>query len=182
MAEFNFTQELPKSEIVEAGYLEKMLDNFASSYKLFWFRGIYIEIRKGNRTMDYKRVVARMIAAAWYPVVFYKLSLGVTDKLADAVWYLYKELHINREEKEEKIVEFICESQDKKLLKMIHDFTKLVPYRLIRPFYQREIDYERRRDVNFYDGKVNPIIESLTVSEKWAEYISINASVVEGWV
>ena len=200
MAEFNFTQELPKSEIVEAGYLEKMLDNFASSYKLFWFRGIYIEICKGNRTMDYKRVVARMIAAAWYPVVFYKLSLGVSDKLADAIWYLHRELHIDREEKEEKLVEFICENQDKKLLKMIHNFTNLVPYRLIRPFYQREIDYERRNDITFYDGKVNPIIEyynkkdknnalyilnrlngTLTVSEKWAEYIRINASLVEGW-
>jgi len=129
------------------------------------------------------------------------LSLGLSDKLADAIWYLYNELHIDREESEEKIVEFICNSTDKRLLKMVNDFTNLVPYRLLRPFYQREIDYERKCDVAFNDGKVNAIIEkhnkndqnnalyrmdrlnkTLTVSGKWAEYIRINASVIEGWL
>lgn len=201
MAEFNINQELPKSEIVESGFLESMLDNFASSYKLFWFKGIYVEVMKGNNRLEYKRVVARMIAAAWYSVVFYNLSLGHSDKLADAIWYLHNELHVNREESEEKIIEFICSSTDKKLMKMVKDFTNLVPYRLIRPFYQREIDYERKHDLAFYDGKVNAIIERynkhdhnnalyimdrlngvLTVSEKWINYLKTNACVVEGWM
>lgn len=201
MTEHNFNQELPKSEIVEASYLESMLNNLASSYKLFWFKGIYVEVMKGNRVLEFKRIVARMIAAAWFPVVFYNLSLGFSDKLADAIWYLYNELHIDKEESEEKIVEFIYNSTDKKLLKMVKNFTNLVPYRLIRPFYQREIDYERKCVVAFYDGKVNAIIERhnmndqnkafyimdrlngvLTVSEKWAEYMRINAAVVEGWL
>ena len=201
MAEYHFTQELPKSEIVESGYLESMLDHFAASYKLFWFKGIFTEIMKGNRVLEYKLVVARMIAAAWYPVVFYNLSLGNSDKLAEAIWYLHDELNINREESEEKIVKFIIECKDKKLQKMIRKFTDFVPFRLIRPFYQREIEYERKHDMTFYDGKVNFIIENcnkkdlnnalyimdringvLTISNGWIDYIKANASVIDGWM
>ncbi len=55
---------------------------------------------KENRVLEYNLVVARMIAVALYPVVFYNLSLGNSDKLGDAIWYLHDELHINWEESE----------------------------------------------------------------------------------
>ena len=128
-------QTLPASDTVESGYLESMLDKFSSSYKLYWFKGIFTEIRKGKRILEYKRLVARMIAAAWYPVVYFNLSLGHSDKLADAIWYIHKELKIAREEQEEKIVEFVYSSNDKLLLKKVKDFTNMVPCQLIRPFY-----------------------------------------------
>lgn len=192
---------LPQSEVIEAGYLESMLDNFASSYKLYWFKGIFAEILLGNRMLKYKNIVARMIASAWYPVVFYNLSLGYSDKLADAIWYIHDNLHVDREEKEEKIYDFICHSDDKILLKKIKDFTNMVPYRLIRPFYQRELEYEKKVDMQYGDWKANAIIErynrqdhnnafyildrmneQLTVSNHWYDYIRTNAAVIEGWM
>ena len=166
MAQSDFTEKskydisdiLPQSDIVEAGYLNRMLDNFSASYKIYWFKGIFTEVMKGKSEIAYKRIVACMIAAAWYPVVYYKLSLGFSDKLADVILYLHKELGIVRDEKEEKIVEFVCECQDKKLNKMIDNLTKMVPYRLIRPFYQREIDYEKNR-ADFMEHHINALIE-----------------------
>lgn len=194
-------QTLPASDTVESGYLESMLDKFSSSYKLYWFKGIFTEIRKGKRILEYKRLVARMIAAAWYPVVYFNLSLGHSDKLADAIWYIHKELKIPREEQEEKIVEFVYSSDDKLLLKKIKDFTNMVPYRLIRPFYQREIEFEKKTDHTFKDKDVNGLIEkynkndhnhalyvmdrmngTLTVSKRWVDYIKTNAAVIEGWM
>ncbi|MGB4661271.1 MAG: HNH endonuclease domain-containing protein [Mobilitalea sp.] len=194
-------QSLPKSDIVESGYLENMLKNLSTSYKLFWFKGILHEIMVGEKELEFNKVVARMIAAAWYPVVFFNLSLGIADKLADTVWYICDTFDIPREESEDKIVEFILQCKDKKLAKMIKDFTDFVPYRLIRPFYQREIEYERKNDIYFKDGKVNGIIEKynkndlnnafyildrmnhvLTVSDKWIEYIKANIMVIEGWM
>ena len=180
---------LPKSDVVESGYLNSMLDNFSASYKIYWFKGIFTEVMKGNSQIPYRRIVARMIASAWYPVVYYKLSLGHSDKLADAILYIHRELGVAREEKEEQIVTYIYNSQDKRLNKMISDFTNMVPYRLIRPFYQREIDYEKKRDLDFRDSKINGLIEQynrndynnafyvlnnaegyLTVSPSWIYY------------
>ena len=45
MTNSHITFTIPNSDIVEAGYLESMLDNFSSSYKLFWFKGILKELR-----------------------------------------------------------------------------------------------------------------------------------------
>lgn len=197
----NLNIKLPKSDIVEAGYLESMLNKNSSSYKFFWLKGIFEEVMRGNTTISYKRVVARMIAAAWYPVMYYKLSLGVSDKLAEAILYLQEEMHIPQDEKVEKIIEFICDSEDKQILKFVKHFTQLVPYRLIRPFYQREIEYVKKTDLSYYDGKANSIIEQynrkdyehafyrmdsengiLIVSPSWVHYLRVNASVVEGWM
>lgn len=201
MAERYPAKNLPQSEIVEAGYLEAMLQHFAASYKLFWLKGIYTEIMKGNRQLEYKRVVARMIAAAWYPVVYFNLNLGHADLLADTIYYVHNVLGVKREEQEETIVSFICESKDRELLKQIKNFTSMVPFRLIRPFYQRELEYEKKVDHTFNDGKVNFLIEKynkqdhnnalysmnreeqvLTISPKWAEYIIQNATIIEGWM
>lgn len=191
---------LPKSNIVEAGYLERMLHNFTTSYKLFWLKAIYAELLKGNRVMEYKKLVSRMIAFAWYPVVYYKLNLGYADKLSDAVWYVHNSLGVDRETKEDKIVDYLYSCQDKKLVKMIKEFTDMVPYRLIRPFYEQKIQYEKKRFVHFRDGHVNAVIEKynvkdadafyvldkkngiLTVSEKWQQYIKLNSVVIEGWM
>ena len=84
---------------------------------------------------------------------------------------------------------------------MVKDFTNFVPYRLIRPFYQREIEFERKRDLTFRDSRINRIIEEhnqndrnnalyvmnridgiLTISPKWEQYLKTNAIVVEGWL
>ncbi len=192
---------LPKSELVESGYLESMLDNFSTSYKLFWFKGIFAEVIKGNTEISYRRIVARMIAAAWYPVNYYNLSLGVSDKLSDAIRYLHTGLGVAKEIREDALVTVIEESGDKCLWKMINGFTGMVPYRLIRPFYESEIQYQKKTDLTFRDARVNAFIEQcnrsddgaafyrldrknrkLTVSPKWALYIRTNAALVEGWL
>ena len=197
----NIASLLPKSDIVESGYLNSMLENFSASYKIYWFRGIFTEVMKGNSQIAFRKIVGRMIASAWYPVVYYKLSLGHSDKLSDAIYYIHRELGVAREEKEEQIVRFVCESKDKRLNKMISDFTNMVPYRLIRPFYQRELAYEKKHDLYFKDAKVNGLIEQynrkdsnnafyvlnnaeeyLTVSTRWIYYLKMNAAIIEGWM
>ena len=89
--------------------------------------------------MEYRTLVARMIASAWYPVVFYRLSMGKSDKLSETISYIQEHLPIHREEKEERIVELILESEDRKLKQKMENFIRFVPFRLIRPFYQSEI-------------------------------------------
>jgi len=49
---------------------------------------------------------------------------------------------------------------------MISDFTNMVPYRLIRPFYQREIDYEKKHDLYFRDSKINGLIEQYNRNDR----------------
>jgi len=187
----------------ESGYLEAMLNNFSASYKLYWFRGIFKEVLNGTREMSYKRVVARMIAATWFPVLYYHLSLGFSDKLAEAVSYLHEKLGVSQDETEDNIIRFICSSRDKKLLFMMNGLTDMVPTRLIRPFYEQNINTKRAEDSSFKDGKIDAFIREcnetqyddalyrirtsgngmwLSVNEYWYRFIRDNASVIEGWL
>jgi hypothetical protein len=196
---------LPEENIKESGYLEAMLNNFSASYKLYWFRGIFKEILDGRKNMSYKRVVARMIAAAWFPVLYYHLSLGFSDKLTEAISYICEEMGIPRERNEDLLVEDICESEDPKLLQMISNLTNMVPTRLIRPFYEQTINEKKVSDSTFNDSKIDHFIREcnesytsdalykiedsknaigleLTVSDHWFDFIRDNAAIIEGWL
>lgn len=193
--------DLPVSEKIESSYLERMLENLAASYKLYWFQGIFEEVKKGNCEMSFRRIISRMIASAWYPVVYFNLNLGVNDKLTDVIQYVHKELGIPRDEKQDKLITFIEESRDSGLNRMIKALTSYVPFRLIRPFYQNEIGELLRQDYTLKEANVNSLIErynkqdsykslyilyqnlkAITVRKDWVEYLTKNALVVEGWL
>ena len=155
---------LPDENIQESGYLEAMLNNFSASYKLYWFRGIFREVLNGKKEMTYKRVVARMIAAAWFPVLYYHLSLGFSDKLTEAVSYVHENLGISQEKREEYLTDYICSSQDSNLLQMIGNLTNMVPTRLIRPFYEQLVNEKRVKDKSFNDSKMDRFIRECNES------------------
>lgn len=192
---------LPAGAHNEAAYLESMLSNFSASYKLYWFKGIFQEIISGQKHISFKRIIARMIASAWYPVIFFNLSLGFADKLADAIWFIHNTYDIPREAKENDIIHFICRCDDRELSKKVDSFMQMVPYRLIRPFYDKEIEAAKRTRPGFSDHNINPLIlelnqrsddialykmdyaaKELQVREGWISYIQKNAVVIEGWL
>lgn len=89
---------------------------------------------------------------------------------------------------------------DPKLKTMIDDFTSNVPYRLIRPFYQEQLAYEKKNNPDFREYKTDVLIEQfnrsdksafymlndkeeyLTVSREWIYYLKLNAPIIEGWM
>ena len=62
---------LPNDSAVDVRILEQLLelDNLTTSYKLYWFLGIYKEIIEGNNEINYRRIINRMISSAWYPLL-----------------------------------------------------------------------------------------------------------------
>lgn len=56
---------LPYDGSVDLNSFSRILeDKLSSSYKIFWFFGIYEEIIKGNRYISFKKLVCRMIVGA----------------------------------------------------------------------------------------------------------------------
>jgi len=195
------SMNLPVSDKIESSYLERMLENLSASYKLYWFQGIFEEIKMGNTEITYRRIISRMIASAWYPVVYFNLNLGANDKLADVIQYIHIALGVPRDEKQESIVAFVEESKDSMLNRMIRALTNYVPFRLIRPFYQNEINELLRQDYTVKEKNINNLIElynkqdtckslyvlyqnskTIRIRKEWAEYLTKNVLVVEGWL
>lgn len=195
------------ADVSKAAYLERMLDNNSASYKYYWFKGILDEVVSGNDAMSFTRLVARMAASAWYPVVFFRLHLGAGDKLSDLVDYLLTHYHLSRDAKEDAII-FAVEAsvaEDATLARLVADRTHNVPYRIIRPFY--EADLRARRDAvisgggKWYDSlsdgvifelnqanpeccmyAIDPNRDTLTVSPDWAAFLRENELIIRGWL
>ena len=190
-------------DVTKAAYLERMLDKNAASYKHYWLRAIVEELAEGHREMSFTALVARMVASAWYPVVYFHLSLGASDKLAELIAHLQQRHRIANDERPDRITYTVVSlaSADERLARLIRDRTHNVPYRLIRPFYEDELAAIRRADPRWYDTKTDTAIFelnrrdprdciyqiaqdrlSLTVAPDWADFITANMPIIQGWL
>lgn len=187
---------LPSSEIIESRKLEQLLsyENLVASYKIYWFIGIYKEILDGNKEITFKRIVCRMIANAWYPLLQYHLSFGFFDKLNEVVLYASERYEFDSNVKEEVIINRLENDDDRELNKKIRTFYNMVPYRLISPFFSQELHALK-------DWKKNSIIEKLSndreevlykivskngerkiiINDEWFKYIKDNQAIIKGW-
>ena len=111
--------------------------------------------------MSFTALVARMVASAWYPVVYFHLSLGASDKLAELIAHLQQRHRIANDERPDRITYTVVSlaSADERLARLIRDRTHNVPYRLIRPFYEDELAAIRRRFSESLQRTITPLYQ-----------------------
>ncbi|WP_460285508.1 HNH endonuclease domain-containing protein [Clostridium sporogenes] len=187
---------VPRSNKVDSRTFSRLLDDdkVVASYKMYWLFGILEEVTLGNTEIEFNRIVARMIVAAWYPIMQYKLSFGVFDNLQKPINYVALKYGFASNCDESELLKFLCESEDKELKKMMRDLTCMVPYRLLSPFFKDKLKGQNKSSKNkiiqelslesdtcFYkiikEGK-NRII----INEDWAQYINENYRVIKSWI
>ena len=134
---------LPQGSQIDVNLLERMQEeNIVTSYKLFWFRGIFKEIIIGNKEITFRRIVCRMIVEAWYPLIEYHLNFGAIDMLYDLCMVIHKKYKIDSNISEDKLLDFLEDLKDKEVEKGIRNLYNMVPYRLLAPFFVGEFNFE----------------------------------------
>lgn len=185
---------LPQESSIDINLLERMQEeNIVTSYKLFWFRGIFKEIINQNKEITFRKIVCRMISEAWYPLIEYHLNFGAIDMLYDICMLIHKKYNIESNVSENKLLGFLEDVNDKEVEKGIRSLYNMVPYRLLAPFFVGEFkeiaDHRRNkkiaelshsRDDVFY--KINDKEKSITINQSWFDYIYKNQSIVYGWM
>ncbi|HCL4558118.1 TPA: HNH endonuclease [Clostridium botulinum] len=190
------TAMVPKSNKVDSRTFSRLLDDdkVVASYKMYWLFGILEEVTLGNTEIEFNRIVARMIVAAWYPIMQYKLSFGVFDNLKKPINYVALKYGFASNCDESELLKFLCESGDKELNKMMRDLTCMVPYRLLSPFFTEDLKGKNKSSKNkiiqelsveddtcFYkiikEGK-----NRILISEYWAQYLNENYRVIKSWI
>ncbi|MBY0756356.1 HNH endonuclease [Clostridium sardiniense] len=190
--------KLPYDNNLRINKLEKLLDEkvTVASYKLFWLDAILKEIIKGNKEITFKKLACRMIATAWYPLVEFKLSFGVHDNLGEVVNKIKDRYEINKNPKEEDLIEFLESKTDKEVEKDILNLCNMVPYRLLSPFYENQIKgldkSQKNRKIielsNEDEGSLykiditDPSEKRIIVNDLWAKYIESNERIIYGWI
>ncbi|WP_291648031.1 HNH endonuclease domain-containing protein [Clostridium sp.] len=186
---------LPSSSNVDTKIFARLLEDsrVVASYKMYWLLGILEEVNLGNIEITFKRLVARMLTAAWYPTLQYKLYFGQFDNLVKSINYISSIYSVPTNINNNELLEFICSLDDNILNKQMKDLTNNVPYMLLTPFFDDKIkgtsSSKRVRKIIELSlsesGVLYKIIKdsnNIVMDEDWAIYMKSNYKVIKSWI
>jgi hypothetical protein len=198
---------LPYSNTLPVQKLSSLFEDTSASYKFLLFKAIFDSVREGKSELRFDDLAIRSISQAWYSIHFYKLSYGHSDRMTRWVQELDAELAdsvLISDLSYSKIYEVLTELRSGELShggvssyleKYIREFQKLVPYRLITPWFRNELRGKkdsfknslicelsaREEYQSLYSIDNSSKYLCLSVNEAWISYLNSNLSIIEGW-
>lgn len=188
---------------------ENLLSNNDQGYKFFWLEAIMKLIPNNNDLFTFEDVINEMIMSAWKTVTHYHLRLGHTvngnaeNFLEHAIRLLYdlaKGELSNKTPSKDRLLSLIQKYEDQLLADKLH-LTDYVPYRLIKPFVDKEgktfIDkknygrfiaylnaFTKVDNEFFYDiiDAETPLRRKIHINDEWRVFMMENYAVIMGWI
>lgn len=173
----------------------RVFNNTTNSYKYYWWYSILRLIRRENKSsFELVEIAFEMLVLAWYPVNYYKISLGKQDQLAKYIKDIKNHFTtLNEDIKEDDLFLFLYSNKDTVFIKnIILRLIKYVPYRFIRPWFDETNGVE--------DSKVNSLIlclqnnpnniipytinidtNEIVLNPRWYEWIYSNIKLMESF-
>lgn len=186
--------DVPYSREVDYITFSRVLkdDRVVASYKMYWLLAILDEVQEGNTEIEFRKLITRMIAYAWYPISEFRLYFGACDNLGKVVNYISDTYNLKSNINKSELIDFIYNSDDKKLNKMIKNLTYNVPHKFLSPFYDgiakepplktvMPLSKEHKRWI--YEIYRNSDEENcIRIREGWDDYLKYNYKMIQGWV
>ncbi|MCG6134536.1 MAG: hypothetical protein MET45_07710 [Nostoc sp. LLA-1] len=196
---------LPSYDNLNISALAGLFDSRTNSYKYLYFLSLLDIVKRNNfnssLSIGFREIIVEMLANAWYPHNYFKLSFGKQDRIDKLLDSLILDIT-------EPILKFT--DTDKSLLRktinqnnltgIINYFKKNVPFRLLRPFlleklHNFEVNYEvvlRTPEIaNQYFDVYKPLYrfnsniykdsDSIILHPEWIKYLKENYAIVRGW-
>lgn len=202
---------LPVSNEVNVAALSRLFAETTNSYKYLFFISFLDILRRRQfdvlSPISFYEIIVEMLANAWYPHTYFRLSFGTQDKLTQKLDSLDLEIG-------EPILKFT--DTDKRLLRktiasqnlkdVVSELKRYVPFRLIIPFIETELENFKQgirgrsneadivvpRIADQYFDSCKPLYRfnsteykqcnSLSVHSEWATYIERNYRIIRSWV
>jgi hypothetical protein len=190
------SSELPKSSELNITALSNLFRDTTNSYKLIFFISLLDILKEQHFTskpISFKDLIKEMLANAWYPHVYFRLSFGLQDKITEQLDSIGLEIS-------QSMLRF--NDSDKKLLRdaigrssLNTSLMRYVPYRLLRPFFIEELRgvndaqintkiaqlanqlFDERKPLYRVDGQP----ELIFINKVWIDYLKQNFLIVRAW-
>lgn len=102
-----------------------------------------IHARSNCLRIDVWDIVIRMVANAWYPIHYFRLSFGKSDSLFNIVIELQKITQIPIDANADTIINVLKDNlEDRRIRNILNILTLNVPYRFLRPWIDTSNDRE----------------------------------------
>lgn len=170
---------IPQSKILTTERLGRVFTQTVATYKFFWFLSIMqIYVKEGKPHIDVWDIVIRMVANAWYPIHYFRLSFGKSDSLFDIVTKLQILTQIPIDASIEDVVTALKERQNETAIKQqLRILTLNVPYRFLSPWIGTSDNNEMIRrsqtleNVCLYALYKDHDTFYIMLNEAWSEYL-----------
>lgn len=189
---------LAPSAAVDVGALSALFRSTTASYKYVFFLGLLRCLDRHHEPeprMPLGEVIVELLALAWYPHTFFRLSFGVWDRIGAVLDELSTDIGRHPMSFSSADVERLRAALRAALTPAHHrKLVRYVPHLLLAPFFQAELagvsQQQRMRAIatlarqQFTTRKPLYCIEgeTLILHPDWAAYLRENRRVVEGWV
>lgn len=202
------SEQLPESREVNIAGLSRLLSDTTNSYKYIFFLSILDLIKRKKFSMlmhiQFRELVVEMLANAWYPHTYFKLSFGTQDKIVQKLDSLELEFHsssLKTTDSDKKALRNAIAARN--IDEAVRSLLRYVPFRLIVPFLEVELKKNTARTKGnnldrvipevaetFFD-KVKPLYRfnsdkysecsSIIFHPDWMAYLEKHYSIVRGW-
>lgn len=136
--------QVPQSNILTTNRLGNIFNNTVATYKFFWFISIMqIHAKTDNPRINVWDIIIRMVANAWYPIHYFRLSFGKNDSLFEIVMDLQEMTGIPIDADTGTVINELHDRlKDKAIKNKLRILTQNVPYRFLRPWIDTSDDKE----------------------------------------
>ena len=137
-----------------------------NSYKYYWWYAILQLIKEnGTDRISFIDISFKMLSLVWYPINYYKISLGKQDQLTKYILKIKSEFNLEDDISENDLILLLNKNKDKKIMRnILSNMMRYVPYRFIRPWIKESIALP--------DGEVNDMIIKLHKDNNTVYYIN----------
>lgn len=177
---------LPSEGIVDVARLSRIYDNTTATYKFYWFVSIInlISANPDRRVFSFEEIIAGMIAEAWYPIHYFRLSFGKLDSLESNIFEIQRILDIPIDANKDIVRETILKNKEiQSVRRCLSIFTLNVPYRFLSPWIPKATNAQvEQYSREFFNNCPYAIAgKEILVDEIWAEYLTRNASILKDY-
>ncbi len=181
--------QIPQSNVLTTRHLNRVFDKTVATYKYYWFLAILdLYVKQGRTRMNAWDMMIHMVANAWYPVTYFRLSFGKSESLYEAIWALQKEQNIPIHIKFQDLTTLLqALVQCKDVRKQLNFLQQNVPYRFLRPWIDTSNDREMvRRSQTFENGCLYKLDKEngtlfVELNPMWLTYLSENYDVLSAF-
>ena len=181
--------QIPQSHILTTRYLNRVFDKTVATYKYYWLLGILdLFVKQGKTRMNVWEIMVTMVANAWYPVNYFRLSFGKSESLYEAILALQKEYNIPINVSVRDLTDLLKELIQRPDVRKRLNFLQMnVPFRFLRPWIDTSDDRQTViRSQTFENGCLYKLEKEhgtlwVELNPAWLDYLRENYDILSAF-
>ena len=179
--------QIPQSDILSTNAMNRVFDTTTATYKFYWLLALLdMHVKEQKNEMQALDVVARMVAYAWYPTQYFRLSFGKGDSMSKIIpdVALLTSITVDDRLEDKNIAISNALSENREVKKRVKILLNNVPFRFQKPWIDTTDDSEmQRRSQSFENDCLYSLTGSgegltVTINPRWSSYLTTNYEVL----